>query len=184
LIPRARLGSEAVDVDRGQFVGCRLKNRPVVTHLDELAPVGGRAAGGRYWWQFEWFTQLGEDLPDRPRLGDECDTLIPWPGTQFQRWNCVLLAPRRDLIGGLPRMRRSGRTEVSDLKVSLNALKPFSEAVCVVGGLPSDPGWKAGRGHWVTLGGFPRAWGGRERMGPGGRFEDSSNRYLFLTHKR
>ena len=53
--------------------------------------------------------------------------------TQFHQWNCVLPAVRRDLIGGLPRMRRSGRTDVGDLKVSVNALKPFSRKVCVAG---------------------------------------------------
>jgi hypothetical protein len=30
------------------------------------------------------------------------------------------------------------------------------------GTLPSNSGWKAGRDRWVTLGGFPRAWGGRD----------------------
>jgi hypothetical protein len=37
--------------------------------------------------------------------------------TQFHRWNCVLPAVKRDLIAELPRMRRSGRTDVSDLEV-------------------------------------------------------------------
>ena len=46
--------------------------------------------------------------------------------TQFQRWNCVLPALTRDLIGELPRMRRSVRADVGDLEVSLNALTPFS----------------------------------------------------------
>jgi len=35
--------------------------------------------------------------------------------TQFHQWNCVLPAVTRNLIGALPRMRRSGRTDVSDL---------------------------------------------------------------------
>jgi hypothetical protein len=37
--------------------------------LDELAPVGGRATGGRDKRRFERFAQMREDLPDRPRLG-------------------------------------------------------------------------------------------------------------------
>jgi hypothetical protein len=65
--------SEAVDVDVGQLVGRRLKNRPVVVDLDELSPVGGRATGGRDWRRLERFAQMREDLPDRPRLGDERD---------------------------------------------------------------------------------------------------------------
>jgi len=34
---------------------------------------------------------------------------------------------KRDLIGELPKMRRSGRTDVGDLKVSINAHTPVSE---------------------------------------------------------
>lgn len=37
--------SSTVDADREQLVGRRLKDRPVVVHLDELAPPGGRASG-------------------------------------------------------------------------------------------------------------------------------------------
>jgi hypothetical protein len=33
----------------------------------------------------------------------------------------AVAAVKRDLIGGLPKMRRAGRTDVSDLKVSVNA---------------------------------------------------------------
>ena len=39
----------------------------------------------------------------------------------------------RDLIGVLPRMCRSGRTDMSDLEVSLNTLTPVSQTVCAVG---------------------------------------------------
>ena len=70
LMPRVRHRSEAVDVDRGQLVGRRLKDRPVVVRLRELAPVGGRAAGGREGRRLERFTQMREDLPDRPRIAD------------------------------------------------------------------------------------------------------------------
>jgi hypothetical protein len=45
-MPRVWQGSEAVNVDRGQLVGRRLKDCPVVMCLHELAPVGGRAASG------------------------------------------------------------------------------------------------------------------------------------------
>ena len=47
LIPRAQLGSEAVDVDRGQLVGRGLKDVAVVMGLHDLAPVGRWAPGGR-----------------------------------------------------------------------------------------------------------------------------------------
>jgi hypothetical protein len=36
----------------------------------------------------------------------------------------AVAAVKRDLIGELRKMRRAGRTDVSDLKVSINALKP------------------------------------------------------------
>lgn len=41
-------------------------------------------------------------------------------------------AVKRDLIGVLPKMRRTGRTDVSDLQVSLNALTPVSEPLYAV----------------------------------------------------
>ena len=39
----------------------------------------------------------------------------------------AVAAVKRDLIGALPRMQHAGRTDVSDLKVSVNALTPVSE---------------------------------------------------------
>jgi len=41
-------------------------------------------------------------------------------------------AVKRDLIEGLPKMRRAGCTDVSDLKVSVNALTPVSEPLYAV----------------------------------------------------
>jgi hypothetical protein len=38
----------------------------------------------------------------------------------------------RDLIEGLPKMRRAGRTDVSDLEVSINAHMPVSEPLSAV----------------------------------------------------
>ncbi|MFN9368835.1 MAG: hypothetical protein ACK6CT_08720 [Planctomycetia bacterium] len=39
----------------------------------------------------------------------------------------AVAAVKRDLIGELPKMRRAGRTDVSDLEVSVSALTPVSE---------------------------------------------------------
>jgi len=119
-----------VDVDRGQLLYPSLKDVAVVVGLDELAPVGRRAAGGRHGRRLERLTAVGENLPDRSRLGDKRDQAdVSDPErvearTQLHPWNCVLPAPKRDLIGKLPRMRRSGRTDVSDLKVSVNDRRP------------------------------------------------------------
>jgi len=44
----------------------------------------------------------------------------------------AVAAVKRDLIEGLPKMRRAGRTDVSDLKVSVNALTPVSEPLYAV----------------------------------------------------
>jgi hypothetical protein len=41
-------------------------------------------------------------------------------------------AVKRDLIEGLPKMRRAGRTDVSDLAVSVNALTRVSEPLYAV----------------------------------------------------
>jgi len=41
-------------------------------------------------------------------------------------------AVKRDLIGALPKMRRAGRTDVSDRAVSVNALTPVSEPLYAV----------------------------------------------------
>ena len=65
--------SEAVDIDVGQLVGRRLKDCPVVVDLHELSPVGRRATGRRDWRRLERFAEVREDLPDRPRIGDERD---------------------------------------------------------------------------------------------------------------
>ena len=39
---------------------------------------------------------------------------------------------RPDLIGELPKIRRTGRTDVSDLAVSVNSLTPVSEPLYAV----------------------------------------------------
>jgi hypothetical protein len=44
----------------------------------------------------------------------------------------AVAAVKRDLIGELPKMRRAGRTDVSDLKVAINALTPVSEPLYAV----------------------------------------------------
>ena len=62
--------SQRVDVDRGQLVYPSLKDIPVVVDLHEFGPVGGRATSRRHRRRFERFTQVGEDLPDRPWLAD------------------------------------------------------------------------------------------------------------------
>jgi hypothetical protein len=38
----------------------------------------------------------------------------------------------RNLLEGLPKMRRAGRTDVSDLRVSINALTPVSKPLYAV----------------------------------------------------
>ena len=44
----------------------------------------------------------------------------------------ALAAVKRDLIGGLPKMRRVGRTDVGDLQVTLNELTPVSTPLFAV----------------------------------------------------
>jgi hypothetical protein len=44
----------------------------------------------------------------------------------------AVAAVKRDLIGELPKMRRAGRTDVSDLQVSFNELTPVSEPLYAV----------------------------------------------------
>ena len=88
--------SEAMDIDVGQLVYPSLKDCPVVVDLHELSPVGRRATGGRDWRRLERFAQMREDLPDRPRIGNERDEsdvattprarnrkLLPHPGHEF-----------------------------------------------------------------------------------------------------
>jgi hypothetical protein len=66
-----RYRSEAVDVDRGQFVGRGLKDVAIVMRLDELTPVGGRSPGRRDGRWLERLAEVCENLPYRARLGDE-----------------------------------------------------------------------------------------------------------------
>jgi hypothetical protein len=78
----------------------RLKDCPVVVGLDNVAPVGGRATGRQDWRRLERFAEVCQDLPDRPRIGDECDQpdvaaaggarkwkLLPHPRHQFRPRN-------------------------------------------------------------------------------------------------
>lgn len=44
----------------------------------------------------------------------------------------AVAAVKRDLIGELPKMRRTGRTDVSDLRVTIADLSPVSEPVYTV----------------------------------------------------
>jgi hypothetical protein len=44
----------------------------------------------------------------------------------------AVAAVKRDLIDELPKLRRAGRTDVSDLQVTLNALTPVSEPLYAV----------------------------------------------------
>jgi len=44
----------------------------------------------------------------------------------------ALAAVKRDLIGGLPKMRRAGRTDVGDLQVTVNELTPVSNPLYAV----------------------------------------------------
>jgi hypothetical protein len=44
----------------------------------------------------------------------------------------AVAAVKRDLIGGLPKMRRAGQTDVSGLKVSVSELTPVSEPLYAV----------------------------------------------------
>ena len=56
----------------------------------------------------------------------------------------AVAAVKRHPIGGLPKMRRACRTDVSDLAVSVNSLTPVSEPLyavaCRSGGLACCPG--------------------------------------------
>jgi len=45
----------------------------------------------------------------------------------------AVAAVKRDLIGGLPKMRRVGRTDISDLAVLVSSLTPVSEPLYAVG---------------------------------------------------
>ncbi len=44
----------------------------------------------------------------------------------------AVAAVKRDLIGELPKMRRTGRTDVSDPAVSVNCVTPVSEPLYAV----------------------------------------------------
>ena len=51
----------------------RLKDVAVVVDLHELSPVGRWATGGRDGRRLERFAEMCQDLPDRPRIGNERD---------------------------------------------------------------------------------------------------------------
>ena len=65
--PRGWRRSEAVDVDRGQLLGRRLKDVPLIMDLHELAPVGRRATTARHRRRFERFAEVCQYLTSRGR---------------------------------------------------------------------------------------------------------------------
>ena len=68
LMPRARHGSEAVDVDRGQLVYPSLKDVAIVMDLEELAPVDRRATSRRHRRRDEIGQPVAEDpVPGKTR---------------------------------------------------------------------------------------------------------------------
>jgi hypothetical protein len=77
-----------------------LKDCPVVADLHEFAPVVGRAASGRDGRRFDRFSEVHDDLPNRPRLvhkGNEPDVaatrwalereLFTYPSQEFRPGN-------------------------------------------------------------------------------------------------
>ena len=70
-----------MDVDRRQLVGRRLKDVPVVVHLHELSPVGGRPASGRERRRFKRFAEVGEGLTSR---GRSHPGLLPLANLRFE----------------------------------------------------------------------------------------------------
>jgi hypothetical protein len=80
----------------------RLKDCPVVVGLDNVAPVGGRATGRQDWRRLERFAEVCQDLPDRPRIGDECDQPDVAAAGGARKWK-LLPHPRHELGPGDPR---------------------------------------------------------------------------------
>jgi hypothetical protein len=73
--------SEAVDVDRGQFVGRRLSRVAFVVGLHELSPVGRRAASRRDGRWFERFAEMCQGLTSR---GRSHPGLLPLANLRFE----------------------------------------------------------------------------------------------------
>ena len=98
----------------------RLKDFPVVVGLDNLAPVGGRATGGREGRWFEWFAEVCQGLTSRGRshpgllplanLRVEVSRLLPAVSSEpdvaaargARKWK-LLPHPRHQLGPGNPR---------------------------------------------------------------------------------
>ena len=59
-------------------------------------------------------------------------TLASMENPLFSQASMSAAAVKRDLIGELPKMRRAGRTDVSDLADSVNSLTPVSEPLYAV----------------------------------------------------
>ena len=64
---------------------------------------------------------MREKTDESPRIKSKMDDVAE-----------AVAAVKRDLIGELPKMRPAGRTDVSDLAVSVNALTPVSEPLYAV----------------------------------------------------
>ena len=139
--------SEAVDVDHGQLVYASLKDCPVVVDLHELSPVGRRATGRRDGRWFERFAEMRQDLPDRPRIGNEPDysdvattpralqrKLLPHPRHEFRPRNPGGVVGRRFVAyvaavgGGISARRMSADRMPTSRGITRLADIPFCHA--------------------------------------------------------
>ena len=75
-----------------------MKDVAIVMDLHEFAPVGGRAAKGLHRRWFEWFAEVCQDFPDRPRPRprDEYDKPDVAAAGGARKWN-LLPRPRHQL---------------------------------------------------------------------------------------
>jgi len=103
----------------------RLEECPVVMGLHELVPVGGRATSGRHRRRFEWFVEVCENLPDRPRLCDERDQLADIPDCQRRDGPPELVVGCKHPVVSmpvLPRRRDEIGEPVQELKRNSNGV--------------------------------------------------------------
>jgi hypothetical protein len=64
-----------MNVDHGQVVGRGLMKTAVILSLHQVIPVPGWPAGWLHDRRIERFTQMRQNFPNRPRIGDEADQL-------------------------------------------------------------------------------------------------------------
>jgi len=121
--------SEAVDVDRGQFVGRRLSHVAFVVDLHELSPVGRWATGGRDGRWFERFAEMCQALISR---GQSHPGLLPLANLRFEVCRLLPAVCDESDVATTPRALGGNSSPTRAMSLAFGVARCRGRVVCCV----------------------------------------------------